>query len=174
LRGREMRRMHVRKRVTSVKVRPLRSRLRRNLAAFAAFRISQSYPSSHTTNMSDPPYALFVLVKSITNEVSTAGSVKHVPDTNNRSISIRPLSAPTMATATRAGISGSQPILTTTCPHAPKFTSHLQTPSELSHPYHPPSSRRGSARRPKTAQSGCRRCRAPKIRMRRSISSTRP
>lgn len=33
--------------------------------------------------MSDPPYTLFVLDKSITNEVSTTGSTKHVSDTNN-------------------------------------------------------------------------------------------
>jgi hypothetical protein len=50
--------------------------------------------------MSDPPYALFVLDKGITNEVSATGFIKHVPNTNNHSILTPPLSSPIIATAT--------------------------------------------------------------------------
>jgi hypothetical protein len=167
--------MYVRTQVTSVNKATIKVAAlpQQQLGSLYSFCSSESYLLPHIANMSDPPYALFVLDKSITNEVSTAGYIKHVPDTNNHSISTPPLSAPTMATGTRAGASGSRPIPTTTCPHAPKFTSPLQTPAALSPPSHPPSSRTGSVRRPKTAQSGCRRCRAPSLHMRRSMSSTR-
>jgi hypothetical protein len=164
--------MHVRTQVTSVNTTPLGSP-QQQLDSLCTFRTSKSYLLSHTLKMSDPPNALFILDKSITNEVSTFGLIAYVPDANEHSISTLSSSAPTMATTTRAGTSGSQPIPTTTCPHYPKSINPLRTRAVLNPLSQPPSSRHGSERRPRIAQSGCRQCRAPRIRTRRSMSSTR-
>jgi hypothetical protein len=40
--------------------------------------------------MSDPPYALFVLDKSITNEVSVTRSINHVSEANSHSTKLAP------------------------------------------------------------------------------------
>jgi hypothetical protein len=163
--------MHTRTQVTSVNRETIKvaTAPHQQLGSHCSFRVFKSYPSPSTTNMSDPPYALFVLDKSITNEVGTVGSIDYVRDVNNDSISTPSLSAPTMATTTRAGTSGSRPIPTTTCPRAPKFTSPLP-PAALSLLFPPPSSRPGLTGRPKIAQNGCRRCRVLRTRMRRSTS----
>ena len=167
--------MHVRTQVTSVSSRTIKAAAspRSQIGSICSFLTSKSYRPLHTTNMSDPPYALFVLNKSITNEVSNAGCIETLPGTKNYRISTPSLSAPAMVTATRAGTFGSRPTPTTTCRHVQKFTSHLQMLAELSLLFHPPSSPPGSARHPKTAQSGCRRCRALNLRTRRSMLWTR-
>ena len=168
--------MHVRTQVTSVSSRTIKAAAspRSQIGSICSFLTSKSYRPLHTTNMSDPPYALFVLNKSITNEVSNAGCIETLPGTKNYRISTPSLSAPAMVTATRAGTFGSRPTPTTTCRHVQKFTSHLQMLAELSLLFHPPSSPPGSARHPKTAQSGCRRCRALNPQPRRSMLWTRP